>query len=378
MSKLSDHLHVVAFDVPYPANYGGVIDIFYKVKALHRQGVKVHLHCYQYGREESKELNKYCHSVFYYPRRTFRNPFYGKLPYIVATRNTSELIGRLSKDKHPILFEGLHCTYFLNHPNLKDRYKVVRTHNVEHDYYSKLEEVETNFFKKYFFRIESERLKKHESVLKHANLIAAISPADQQHFSKKFDPVIYLPAFHPNKAMRSENGRGDYAFYHGNLGVGENDEAAKFLVNEVFNEIDTPLIIAGNNPSKELRKVVQGNKRVKLMANLNSEEMLQHVTNAHVNILPTFQNTGIKLKLVNALFLGRHCLVNNQMVQNTGLEEFCEVANTPKQFIRQMTRLKERDFSLDDLGKRRRFLEDRFCNERNAKLLMDVIHSAMK
>ena len=23
------HLHIIAFDVPYPANYGGVIDVFF-------------------------------------------------------------------------------------------------------------------------------------------------------------------------------------------------------------------------------------------------------------------------------------------------------------------------------------------------------------
>ena len=47
MNKTLKELHVVAFDVPYPANYGGVIDIFYKVQALSEAGVKVHLHCYQ-------------------------------------------------------------------------------------------------------------------------------------------------------------------------------------------------------------------------------------------------------------------------------------------------------------------------------------------
>ena len=29
-----NHLHIISFDVPYPANYGGVIDVFYRVKAL--------------------------------------------------------------------------------------------------------------------------------------------------------------------------------------------------------------------------------------------------------------------------------------------------------------------------------------------------------
>jgi len=52
------HLHIVSFDIPYPANYGGVIDVFYKAQALTAKGVKVHLHCFEYNREHSKELKK--------------------------------------------------------------------------------------------------------------------------------------------------------------------------------------------------------------------------------------------------------------------------------------------------------------------------------
>ena len=61
-------LHIVSFDVPYPADYGGVIDVYYKIKALADQGVSIILHCYQYGRPEQKELEGLCEKVYYYPR----------------------------------------------------------------------------------------------------------------------------------------------------------------------------------------------------------------------------------------------------------------------------------------------------------------------
>ena len=49
------HLHIVSFDIPYPPNYGGVIDVYYKLKALHRKGVKIILHCFEYpGRARSE------------------------------------------------------------------------------------------------------------------------------------------------------------------------------------------------------------------------------------------------------------------------------------------------------------------------------------
>ena len=39
-------LNVVSFDIPYPPDYGGVIDIYYKIKALNSAGIKIHLHCF--------------------------------------------------------------------------------------------------------------------------------------------------------------------------------------------------------------------------------------------------------------------------------------------------------------------------------------------
>jgi hypothetical protein len=48
---MAKHLHIISFNVPYPLIMAGVIDVFYRIKALHDAGVKIHLHCFQYGRE---------------------------------------------------------------------------------------------------------------------------------------------------------------------------------------------------------------------------------------------------------------------------------------------------------------------------------------
>ena len=34
-------IHIIVFDVPYPSDYGGIIDVFYKLKALHQLGVNI-------------------------------------------------------------------------------------------------------------------------------------------------------------------------------------------------------------------------------------------------------------------------------------------------------------------------------------------------
>ncbi|MFZ9029038.1 MAG: hypothetical protein ACO2Z9_08480, partial [Crocinitomicaceae bacterium] len=137
---MADHLHIVAFDVPYPADYGGAIDVFYRIKALHGLGIKVHLHCYEYGRGMPEELKEYVEDIQYYRRRKTVIDWLNKLPFIVKTRSNKFLIRNLLKDDAPILFEGIHTTYFIGDERLKNRIKIVRAHNIEHEYYSKLAE----------------------------------------------------------------------------------------------------------------------------------------------------------------------------------------------------------------------------------------------
>lgn len=367
-------LHIVSFDIPYPPNYGGVIDIYFKIKALQEIGVKVILHTFLYGgKTASTELEKLCHKVYYYDRRRFSNPFAGELPYIVATRDDNRLLKNLEKDNFPILFEGLHTTYFLPHRALKNRFRIVRTHNVEHLYYRALEEAETGFFKKYFFRVESERLLQYEPVLENAGLIAAISPQETAHYSALFTHTTYLPAFHSNDKVLSQPGRGKFILYHGNLGVAENNKAALYLVHEVFSKLDMPCVIAGTNPSRQLVQAVKGNPYISLIDKISSEEILQLVQDAHINVLVTFQSTGIKLKLLNSLYRGRFCIVNPEMVDNTGLEKFCIKGVHAGAMVEQIKKYWKEDFTDELVQCRKAILESEFSNLENARKLADFI-----
>ncbi|HET8963521.1 MAG TPA: mannosyltransferase, partial [Chitinophagales bacterium] len=135
---MSDSLHIISFNVPYPPDYGGVIDVYYKIKALHAAGVKIHLHTFIYGRKESIELESLCTSVKYYKRKPMWQGIFTNKPMIVDSRRSSALLQNLLKDNYPILFEGLHACYYLNDSKLSKRLKLVRMHNNEAEYYFSL------------------------------------------------------------------------------------------------------------------------------------------------------------------------------------------------------------------------------------------------
>jgi len=53
-------LNIVSLNIPWPADYGGVIDIYYKIKALNECGIKIILHCFEYERPRAPELETVC------------------------------------------------------------------------------------------------------------------------------------------------------------------------------------------------------------------------------------------------------------------------------------------------------------------------------
>lgn len=367
-------MHIVSFDVPYPPNYGGVIDIYYKIKALYNIGTHVHLHTFEYGRGKQNELDKICDKVTYYKRKTGKINLFNKLPYIVASRRSDELIKNISADNFPVLFEGLHCCYYLNHPALSKKIKLVRTHNIEHDYYNGLASAEKNIFKKIYFLNEAKKLKKFEKQLSSASHILAISESDKQYLSKKYSNVIYVPAFHSNEKINCLRGKGKYALYHGNLSIGENHAAAIFLITEVFSQLpEIKLIITGSNPKKELVETADKYKNIEVKKDISTHEITSLIQEAQINILPTFQPTGLKLKLLTALYNGRHCIVNTFMVENTGMENLCHIANNSTEMQMKVKQLIDLPFETDEIKNREHTLNTMFSTNESAKKIISLL-----
>lgn len=373
MNYSGKHLHIVSFNVPYPPDYGGVIDVFYKIKALHDLGVKVHLHCFHYGRDEGKELETLCESVHYYPRKKFYQAIYSNIPYIVGSRKSDELLSNLAADDYPVIFEGLHTCLYLNHPALKNKVKAVRMHNVEWDYYRSLKDAESNYLIKYYYHYEANKLKKFENELKYADRIFAISKSDFEYLRQSYENITYVSAFHSNSEVTSQPGRGSYILYHGNLSVVENNQAAMFIAKKIAKDLPYKFVFAGKNPLKSLKKELKDIKNIELIENPTFEKMAELMRDAHVNLLFTFQHTGIKLKLLNALYRGRFVVVNGKMVNYTGLEPLCITEDNPTATQRILTGLMQTDFTQHEIDKRRRLLDTHFGNSHNAGLILKEI-----
>lgn len=346
-------LHIISFDVPYPADYGGVIDVFYRIKALSNAGVEIHLHTYQYGRPPTKELNELCKSVTYYRRNNNLVKQLSILPFVVASRNNEQLLHNLLKDEHPILFEGLHTCYFINHPAIAKRVKILRMHNVEHDYYNYLGQHEPKLWKRAFYKLEAGKLRRYEKKIANADKLVTISNGDYYHYKKIHLNTYYIPGSHPFDEVSSKAGMGEFILYHGNLSVPENIEAVHYIMDEIAEHTSHKVIITGKNPVKSITDKAKLLDNIQLIENPDNQTMHHLIQDAHIHLLPSVQNTGLKLKLLYSLFSGRFVVANQTTVDNSGLDNLCIIKNKASEMVESINQLMSTPFTEDIIKERK-------------------------
>lgn len=357
-------LHVVSFQMPYPPDYGGVVDVYYKLKALKEAGCSVTLHTFCYGRDRDDRIGDVVDEVFYYRRSRGLLRQLTLRPYIVETRADPRLLENLRRDNAPVLFEGLHTCSFIKELASEGRRVYVRSHNVEHDYYRQLSSQTKSLWRRAYYAIEAWRLKRYENVMGYADMIYAISDSDVRYFSDKFgaEKVCHLPAFFDD-GKSSYTGAGERydVLYHGNLEVEENERAAEFIIKEIKPLLPSvaKVAVTGRNPSRRLVELARAGG-VTLLANPTDNVLNDMIGRAAVNLLLSEQDTGIKLKLMKVLSQADgHCVINGNLAVDDRLRDYCHIAESREEIAAKVTRLLEHPMTQAEAGERRRsFLEN--------------------
>ena len=368
-------LNIVSFAVPLPADYGGAIEVFYKLKALSAAGVKVIFHCFQYANQQQSEiLDEWCEEVYYYERNKSIRSLLSRNPYIVESRRNPALLERLQKNDHPILFEGVHTSAYINHPSLVKRKKIVRMANIESNYYQGLFKASSNIVKGLYYWLEARKLKRYENNLQPADRLIAISKFEYQILAILYgNQVAYIPPFHPFDTV-IESLKEDFLLYHGNLKVEENNEAAMYLVDNIFSQLTYKTVIAGKSPSRQLKALIAKYDHITLIESPEDEQLQQLIKSAKINVLYTSQRTGLKLKLLNVLYNGGLLIVNDLMAEGTQLEEVICVAKEDDEMIFKIHKMMLGDLNYD-LEQRKAQLESNYNNLKNAEALCELIFS---
>jgi hypothetical protein len=110
-----------------------------------------------------------------------------------------------------------------------------------------------------------------------------------------------------------------------------------------------------------------------LIDNPTDTELSDLITHAHIHLLPSFNATGVKLKLLHALFEGRFCVTNKNGLAGSGLPNGSVIqAETADEMLNTIKGLMQRPFLVNDQEQRSRDVE-LYNNNKNAALLNDLM-----
>ncbi len=360
-------IHIVSFDVPFQPNYGGVMDVYLRARALKEAGFYVVIHAFEYGRGKLQLDEKICDEVFYYSRKGSLSSLSRK-PYIVNSRKNSQLLERLLAADGPILLEGQHCTSFVHHLERAGKIFAIRMHNVEWQYYRELANKADTVLKKTYYRTESRRLRHHEHHLFKSTLLC-ISEEDQKYYSDKGvrTKLVYPPLFFDKVTTETKN----YALFHGNLAVVENIEAVNRILEECRSSEKHPeIVFAGKNPSEELRSEIE-NAGFKCFSNPSSEEMDALIGGARVHLCIGFQRSGLKLKLLKALETGNMVIATNEVLHGAGVDQFCVEWDGESSLVDLMDAVSEMDQNAKE--NRVKALKEVFSPKKYVELIEELL-----
>lgn len=342
--------------------------------ALREIGLLVHLHCYAYGKEQPEILRELCHEVHYYQRNKGHKGFALPIPYIVSSRANKELEGRLLKDNHPIIFEGLHTTFLLNNNRLiRDRKTILRLHRLESIYYRDLVRITPTGPQKLYYFIEYLLCSSYEKKI--FNKTCCVTRSEElreklNSMNKELN-ALFIPKFTKLPVSFYKQGKGGFCLYYGKLSERENEYAAMWLLENVFSKIEIPFVVAGSGPSDFLEKAAHLRMHTCLVGNPSEKELQDLIKKAQVCVLPSFisSNTGDNIR--ESLMLGKHVLANKKGTKEAELAAACSIAKTPEEFIEQLMVLFDKEYTEQDHFRRESLLNGLYRHP-------DAVHELIK
>lgn len=367
-------LHIISFNYPYPPSYGGIIDVYYKIKALSDLGIKIHLHCFveRIPSTVDEDIRNITEDIFFYEKK--KNPFYflSAVPFAATIRTSDVLFENLNKLKAPILFEGLQTTQVISQLKDKGFELYLRQHNNEMEYYKGLSYSEKNIFKKLIYKVESLKYSGYQKkILKEFNTIFCLSEKEFKEVDSYSKNAKLIHIFHGNRSVKTLSEKGKYFLFHGDLSISDNKKALNETISLFKDLPQYQLVVASDRADNEIQNKINSIRNISLVPIETTEALHRLFENAHANILLSYQNSGTKVKLFNALYHSRFVIINQNITDNQALINLCIFGSDRNEIRQRVIETAEKDYHENET--RREVLEKNHSDDTKAEEMIKVI-----
>ena len=262
---------------------------------------------------------------------------------------------------------------------------VLRAHNVEHKIWDRMAKKTVFFAKRWYINHLVRTLRRYEmSILDKVDGIAAITITDAAYFRRvTATPVIDLPFGVDIDKFQPVFEVGDTpTFYHiGSMNWMPNEEGIKWFLKNVWDDVtkripEAKLYLAGRNMPRWLRKTKK--KNVFIVGEVPDAHAF--VNEHNVAIVPLFSGSGMRIKIIESMALGKTVittLVGAEGIQYSEFEDIIIADNEPK-MVENICRLYQHPEEAEAIGlNARRLVEEVYDNKKIIKRL-EIFYNELK
>ena len=327
MNKL---IHIVCPAVPYPASNGDLADTYRQLIQLHHAGYDIILHCFTNGRqEETGHLGPLTSRIYLYERNMGHKGISFLHPYCISSRSDPRLLKNLLLVKCPVIFQGIASTFFL--PDLaREQYKIfIRLNGVASAVSRSGMDCEKSVFRK-LLAFQETRLTRKWEIAACKQAIVLAGNREDIYLLKDFCQdarIRWMPLMVDPPQVSIEPGNGMYCFYFGDFSNPENEQMARWLFEKIFRNSTIPLVLADTGSEPVPDQPYHHESNVCIIAQPTASALEELIRKAQLVLLPRCHGHGFDNRIVQALASGRHCVVNREMLNATGLDDLVVMAN---------------------------------------------------
>jgi len=321
-------------DIPFNKQYGGDFDVSARIEFAHKAGVKNYLLSFTkepINEQIQQKLQNYCERVHIVQRPQNKLYIFNKRPYSAVTRNSNklcEVVGKFCEyTKIDIAcLESLHVGEIV--PLLKrvEIPFILRAPNIESQYFKELGRAHQNLLSKFIYTWEAKKLAKYEKLIyDQSQKILCLSVYESEQL-KHLYPNAYIswlpPAVKLEVPSNQKCDSGPVIAFSGSMYIPNNVRAVEWFSHEVFPEIlrsipNAEFWIIGRKPTMVVKKLGKL-RNVRITGEVSSTHEL--LLEARVVVAPLFHGAGVKIKILEAIGLGKPVVATSEAIIGTTLK----------------------------------------------------------
>ncbi|NIK79538.1 glycosyltransferase involved in cell wall biosynthesis [Paenibacillus castaneae] len=340
---------VVCSDFPFPADHGGRVDTWGRIKVLAELGWKIHLVvCGKQmpSNEDMEAAYVYVEDIRLCSRRSKLADLLHAIPMQVQSRSELRNV-ELEGDYDYVLLEGDYVYPILSNPKIKHETVILRVHNDEAVYFKALARSTKNIIHKMYYHMESSKFTVlQKKMLEKVDKYLFISSKEFDSFHKLNPSVksLFLPPPVTNERFRMNAFKSKKVVFIGSLFMPNNREAIQWYLEHIhplmLKEQDYQFIIAGNSRKQSLSWLEPYNL-TRVVVHDTPKSLDDIYNSGYLFVNPMQNGAGVKLKTIEAIQNGLPVISTSIGYEGTGLvdNEHIMIADKPEQFYAKIKEL---------------------------------------